>query len=90
MIRSFSKALKDATTENDGVSYDMARVMTAFMVLTGFPTFLFLCVYSALHRINFDMVSYGTAFGGMLVGVATVTGAVAFKQRTDIPTGQQP
>lgn len=83
MFTEFGKVAKDATTENNGTSYDMARVVSLFMVLTGFPTFLFLCVYSTIHHLTFDMVAFGTAFAGMLGGVAAVTGAVAFKQRTD-------
>jgi hypothetical protein len=87
MFTEITKVAKDATTENDGKSYDLTRVVVAFMIGTGFPTFLFLCVYSVIHRINFDMIAFGTAFAGMLGGVAAVTGAVAFKQKTDIPQG---
>lgn len=83
MFTEIGKAVKDGTTENNGTSYDMARIVTVFMTATGFPTFLFLCVYCAIHRISFDMVAFGTAFAGMLGGVAAVTGAVAFKQKTD-------
>lgn len=85
MFTEISRAIKDSSTENNGTSYDMTRVVVIFMILTGFPTFLFLCVYSTLHRISFDMIAFGTAFGGMLGGVAAVTGAVAFKQKTDTP-----
>lgn len=83
LFTEIGKAVKDSATENNGTSYDMARVMTVFMVATGFPTFLFLCVYCAVHRIPFDMVAFGTALAGMLGGVAAVTGAVALKQKTD-------
>ncbi len=83
MFTEIVKAVKDSGTENDGKSYDMARVATLFMLLTGFPVFLFLCVYAVVHRIQFDMIAFGTAFAGMLGGVAAVTGAVAFKQKTD-------
>lgn len=83
MFTEIVKVAKDATTENDGKSYDMARVATIFMLFTGFPTFLFLCVYSVTHRVSFDMIAYGTAFGAMLGGIAAVTGSVAFKQKTD-------
>lgn len=85
MFTEISKAVKDSSTENNGTSYDMTRVIVIFMVATGFPTFLFLCVYSTVHRISFDMIAFGTAFAGMLGGVAAVTGAVAFKQKTDTP-----
>jgi hypothetical protein len=88
VFTEISKVAKDSCTENDGKSYDLARVATIFMLATGFPTFLFLCVYSTIHRITFDMIAYGTAFAGMLGGVAAVTGAVAFKQRTDTPPGE--
>jgi hypothetical protein len=84
VITEIIKAVKDSGTENDGKSYDLARVATIFMLFTGFPTFLFLCVYSVVHRISFDMIAFGTAFGAMLGGIAAVTGAVAFKQKTDI------
>jgi hypothetical protein len=77
------KAVKDGSTENNGTSYDLPRVATIFMLFTGFPVFLFLCVYSVTHRIPFDMIAFGTAFAGMLGGIAAVTGAVAFKQKTD-------
>lgn len=83
MFTEFGKVAKDATTENDGKSYDLARVATVFMVGLGFPTFLFLCVYAAINKSPFDMVAYGTAFMSMLGGVAAVTGATAFKQKTD-------
>jgi hypothetical protein len=83
VFTEIGKAVKDSATENDGKSYDVARVAMLFMLITGFPTFLFLCVYSTMHRIPFDMIAFGTAFGGMLGGVAAVTGAVAFKQKTD-------
>jgi hypothetical protein len=84
MWNGVSKVFKDCGTENNGSSYDMARVAPMFMVATGFPVFLFLCVYSTIHRIPFDMIAFGTAFGAMLGGVAAVTAGVAFKQRTDI------
>ncbi len=83
MFTEISKAVKDSSTENDGKSYDLARVATIFMLFTGFPTFLFLCVYAVIHHTQFDMIAFGTAFGAMLGGVAAVTGAVAFKQKTD-------
>lgn len=83
MFTEIVKAVRDSGTENDGKSYDMARVAVIFMLLTGFPTFLFLCVYSTVHRLPFDMIAFGTAFAAMAGGVAAVTGAVAFKQKTD-------
>lgn len=85
MLTEIIKVARDSTTENNGSSYDIARVALLFMVLTGFPSFLFLCIYSMLHRLPFDMIAFGTAFAAIAGGVAAVTGSVAFKQRTDTP-----
>lgn len=79
------KVCKDCLTENNGTSYDMVRVVAAGMVATGFPAFLAMCAYSlyASPDHKFDMVSFGTAFGAMLAGVAAVCVGVGFKQKTD-------
>jgi hypothetical protein len=85
MFASIKHVIKSCTTENDGESYDMARVVALSMVASGFPAFLALCAYSvyASPEHRFDMISFGTAFGAMLAGVAAVTAGVAMKQRSD-------
>lgn len=78
------KLAKDCLTENNGESYDFGRVTLVLFVLTGLPTFI-ACVFISVvwPDHHFDMIAYGTAFGGMLAGVATVIGTTALKQKTD-------
>lgn len=81
----FAKVLKDCTTENNGQSYDVVRIMVIAVGAPGTLTFFGCTIYSVIasdgHR--FDYVSYGTALCAILAGLATTAAGIALKQRTD-------
>lgn len=87
MFATIKRVVKDCLTEPNGTSYDLVRVVAMAMAGTGFPGFLGMAAYSVYaspdHR--FDMIAFGTGFGAILTGIAAVTGAIAFKQKTDTP-----
>jgi len=82
MWSEFKKLLKDCMTEVDGKSYCPFRVGGFALTSTSLPTFIALSVYDVVfHSQHFDMVSFGTAFGAMMTGIAMLAGGVAFKAR---------
>jgi hypothetical protein len=81
------KVFKDCFTENDGKSYDLARFLAAFGALTGIPFFLGMTAYSVISdpAHHFEMQAFAGAFATILGALALHVGAIALKQRTDLP-----
>lgn len=84
---TIQKILKDCTTENNGESYDVIRVIVLLVGASGFPTFLGLTVYSvyASPDHHFPMAEFGGALCAILVGLCTAAIGVGQKQKTDQP-----
>lgn len=88
MLAELKKLLKDCMTEVDGKSYCPFRVGGFALTSTSLPTFLALTVFDVVrHGQHFDMVSFGSAFGLMMSGIAALAGGVAFKARGEIRDG---
>jgi membrane associated rhomboid family serine protease len=83
----WGKVFKDCFTENNGESYDLARILAAFCAVTGIPFFLFMSAYSVIHDPNhhFEMQSFAAAFGMIVGSIAGLILSVAVKQKTDLP-----
>jgi fluoride ion exporter CrcB/FEX len=86
------KIFVDSFTENDGKSFDLARILAAFAALTGIPFFLALTAYSVLNdpSHHFEMQGFAGAFTTIMGGIAVNIGAIAMKQRTDLPVPPDP
>ena len=78
---TFKKIAKDCATEIDGESYCTFRVSACILTLLGVPAFIFMSIYSVVNdpSHHFDMLAFGSAFGGILSGEALLAGGVAFK-----------
>ena len=78
---TFKKVVKDCATEVDGESYCTFRVSGCILTILGVPAFIFMSVYSVMNdpSHHFDMLAFGSAFGGILSGLAMLAGGVAFK-----------
>jgi hypothetical protein len=81
----FRKLVKDCSTENDGKSYDVIRVITLLVGITGWPTFLGLTIYTVVKSPDhhFEMQNFGIAMCAILGGLCTAAVGIAQKQRTD-------
>jgi hypothetical protein len=85
MLDTARKVFKDCTTENNGTSFCPFRVSVMFMIFTGWPVFLGAVIFTVWHSHTFDMIAFGTAFGAMFAGTATLAGGVAVKSRFETP-----
>jgi hypothetical protein len=89
MWAELKKLVHDCLTENNGQTYCPFRLATAFMITTGWPSFLAMSFYSVWHSKSFDMVSFGTAFAAMLAGTAILVGGITVKSRYENQLGTQ-
>jgi hypothetical protein len=79
-----SKLIKDILTENNGESYDIARVAIALVVIFGIPLLIWGSVYHTLHPEHpFDAQGVGIALGSLLAGICAATISIGQKQKTD-------
>jgi hypothetical protein len=83
----FGKVVKDSFTENDGKSFDLARILVAFGAITGIPFFLGMEAFSVYNdpTHHFEMQAFAGAFATILGAIAMNILAVAAKQKTDLP-----
>lgn len=82
-----NKVFKDSFTENDGQSFDIARILLAFAAMTGLPFFFIMTAYSVYTdpTHHFDGRSFAEAFGIIVAAIAAHVLTIAVKQRTDTP-----
>lgn len=79
MFRLISSVIKDVTTEKDGQSYDIAKVLWVLGTLIFFG----LVIYTTIKiPAAFNMMNFGIAFGGILAGGGA---AIKIKETTEQP-----
>lgn len=79
MFRLASTVLKHITTEKDGESYDVAKILWVLGTLIFFG----LVIYTTIKLpASFNMMNFGLAFGGILTGGGA---AVKIKETTEQP-----